>query len=48
MNLRESVGGGCLAIIWTEEKEECTKRDEVCGERIISREQELEGEDEYW
>lgn len=31
----------------TEEKDECQKSGEICGEQVILREQELEGEDEY-
>jgi hypothetical protein len=31
--LGESVGVGCLAIVWAEAKQECEKRDEIGGEQ---------------
>lgn len=33
MNLGQSVGVRWLAIIW--EKQECEKRNEICGEQVI-------------
>lgn len=46
MNLEGSVGSGSLAVIWVEERKEYGKGDELCGELVIIREQEAEGEDE--
>lgn len=45
INLGESVGSRCLAIIWAEEKYVCEKKNEVCGEWVISRTLEPEVED---
>lgn len=41
MNLRVSVGGRCLAIVWLKKR-----RLQFVG--IGNRKQELEYEDEYW
>lgn len=47
LTLGESVGSGGLAIIWVQEKSECEKRDEVCGDGVSFTEQKLKGEDDY-